>query len=112
MPWFKVDDRLHTHPKWLGLPKGPKALWITAGSWCAGQMLDGFVPATALRSLNGTRAEADRLVEAGLWEETDGGWRFHDWTAYQPTKKSVEERRSKDAERLREWRANRAEGGA
>ena len=42
MSWFKVDDRLHAHPKWLALPKGARALWITAGSWSSAQHLLGF----------------------------------------------------------------------
>ena len=74
MAWFKVDDHLYSHPKWINLPKGARALWVTAGAWSAGQLLDGFIPAAALPLLNGTRAEAKRLVESGLWVEAPGGW--------------------------------------
>ena len=107
MAWFKVDDHLYSHPKWIALPKGARALWVTAGAWCAGQLLDGYVPSAALPLLDGTRAEAKKLCEAGLWREVKGGWSFHDWAAYQPTKKSVMDKRSKDAERLRAWREKR-----
>lgn len=24
MAWFRVDDHLYSHPKWLALPKGAK----------------------------------------------------------------------------------------
>ena len=104
MAWFKVDDHLYSHPKWLSLPKGSRALWVTAGSWCSGQLLDGFIPAAVLPTLDGTRRDATELVKVGLWIETDGGWEFHDWGEYQPTKASVIERRKKSAERLRRWR--------
>ena len=104
MAWFKVDDHLYSHPKWLSLPKGSRALWTTAGSWCAGQLLDGYIPAAVLPTLDGNRREATALVEVGLWEVADDGWRFHDWAEYQPTRAAVIDRRKKSAERLRAWR--------
>ena len=107
MAWFKVDDHLYSHPKWIALPKGSRALWVTAGAWCAGQLLDGFVPASVLPLLGGNRADAKALVASGLWREVANGWKFHDWAAYQPTKKSVMDKRAKDAERLRIWREKR-----
>lgn len=95
------------------MPKGARALWVTAGAWCAGQLLDGFVPSNVLPLLDGTRSEATRLVDAGLWIKCDGGYRFHDWDRYQPTRKSVMDKRAKDAERLRNWREKReAEKGS
>jgi hypothetical protein len=105
--WFKIDDHLYSHPKWMALPKPARALWVTAGSWCAGQLLDGFVPHKALPLLDGTRAEARKLVDAGLWEETPDGYLFHDWAEYQPVRRAVMEKRAKDAERLRKWREQR-----
>lgn len=107
MAWFKVDDHLYSHPKWIDLPKGSRALWVTAGAWCAGQLLDGVIPASVLPLLGGNRADAQRLVASGLWREVNGGWKFHDWAAYQPTKKAVMDKRAKDAERLRLWREKR-----
>ena len=104
MAWFKVDDHLYSHPKWLALPKGARALWVTAGSWCAGQLLDGQIPAGVLPMLGGTRAEASALVAVALWVETEGGYAFHDWQDYQPTKQAVMDKRAKDADRLRKWR--------
>lgn len=107
MAWFKVDDHLYSHPKWLALPKGSRALWVTAGSWCSGQLLDGFIPKSVLPMLGGSARDAAELVKSGLWTESQGGWRFHDWKAYQPTKRDVMEKRAKDAERLRLWRERR-----
>lgn len=108
MPWFKVDDKLHSHPKWVGLPKGARALWISAGSWSSAQLSDGFVPRTVLKSLQGTTREAEQLVAAGFWETDAEGWRFHDWREYQPTRESVTATREANARRIREWREKKA----
>lgn len=80
---------------------------MTAGAWCSGQLLDGFVPTAVLPMLGGTPSEARALVASGLWREVKDGYRFHDWDGYQPTRKSVMEKRAKDAERLRTWREKR-----
>lgn len=116
MAWFRVDDHLYSHPKWLAASKGARALWTSAGSWSAGQLLDGYVPESALRILDGTKREAEDLVRVGLWERADAGWRFHGWIDFQPTRASVVEKRRKDADRLKAWRdrkdAERDEKGA
>ena len=96
MTWFKVDDSFYDHPK--ALAAGPAvALWLRAGCWCARQLTDGFVHRAVLPQVGGSPAMAKRLVEAravpggtGLWVPVDGGWLFHDWADYQPTKVSRE----------------------
>lgn len=100
MTWFKVDDGWYAHPKVLGLDSNARALWVSAGSWAAQQATDGLVPEAALplfahlRNSHLRNAIAD-LVDAGLWDEEMGGWRFHDWDRYQPTRDEVEERRTR-----------------
>lgn len=117
MPWFKIDDQLHSHMKWRACSKGARALWATAGSWCAGQANDGHIPGFALSMLDGTRREANELVNADLWEpHPDGdGWVFHDWLEYQPSSETVVEKRRKEREKKRRQRAagssNRASNG-
>ena len=108
MAWFKVDDKLHSHPKVLGVPLRAMGLWVKAGSWCADQLTDGHIPRAVLAPLNATTADARALVAAGLWLEADGGWQFRDWVDYQPTKDQVEKRRAEDAQRKAEARAARA----
>lgn len=66
--WFKVDDKLWGHPKWMALPAGARALWVTAGSYCASNETDGHVPASMLAVLGARRRDAQALVEAGLWD--------------------------------------------
>lgn len=111
MAWFKVDDSLHSHPKWLVTPPSARGLWITAGAWSSAQLLDGHVPASALPTLNGRRRDADALVRAGLWKvsERGEGWDFHDWHDYQPTRQAVQTKRARQAERVQRWRERTAE---
>ncbi len=104
MAWGKVDDKLWGSPKWLAAPPKARAVWVTALSWCMDQLTDGFVPTHVLTTLGGTRTDARNLVNAGLWEEVQGGWVFHDWLDYQPSREQVLAERSAATERQRRAR--------
>ncbi|BDZ40798.1 hypothetical protein GCM10025865_00970 [Paraoerskovia sediminicola] len=98
MAWAKVDDKLHSSPKWLGATKGARALWVSAASWCAAQENDGYVPSSALRLFSGTRREASCLVSVGLWDDDENdGWHFHDWTDYNPDSGSQKAKRKAES---------------
>lgn len=97
MAWGKVDDKLHASVKWRRASKGARALWTTALSWCSDQENDGHVPADMLRTLDGTKAEAANLVAAGLWDEADEGWVFHDWADYNPDGASKKAKREAES---------------
>jgi len=88
MPWFRVDDNLALHTKVLTAGNGAMGLWVRAGSWSMQQLTDGHIPTQVARQL-GTRAEASRLVTAGLWVETEGGYDFHEWVGRQPSARDV-----------------------
>lgn len=112
MVWFKVDDQLHTHPRWLQLSARGKALWTSAGSWCSFNLTDGHVPSYALSMLQAKPADARELVRSGLWHEhPEDGWMFHDWAEYQPSRDKVIEKREKAKKRMAELRAN-LDGGS
>lgn len=98
MPWFKVDDQLHSHPKWVGASAAAKALWVTAGSWSAAQLTDGHVPRHVLPVVGGKPRTAEELVELGLWEHNGNGWVFHDWHQMQPSRVDVEAARAEKAD--------------
>jgi len=53
-------------------------------SYAARHKTNGKIPRNFALS-RATQTEIDELVSAGLWEEVDGGWQFHDWSDYQPT---------------------------
>lgn len=116
MPWFKVDDGFHAHRKVIRAGVPALGLWVVAGSWCADQLTDGFVPDYVAQRLDPDFAEhAAALVAAKLWipGEKDGeaGWYFHQWSeeGRQPSAESVNAKREDARERMAKLRAERAE---
>lgn len=112
MPWFKVDDQFHDHRKAAKAGVEAVGLWALAGSWCADNLTDGFVPEyVAVRWTPRWRTLAKRLVEAGLWTEHthDGekGWLYHEWDERQPTRAEVEADRDEARDRMALLRAKR-----
>lgn len=85
--WFKVDDKLHDHRKSRKAGKAAMGVWVLAGSWSMDHETDGFVPDDVLLRW-GTKSDAAALVRAGLWfvdtHHDEKGWRFHDWSRFQP----------------------------
>lgn len=113
MPWFKVDDQFHGHPKVRGLDMASRGLWVTAGSWCASYLTDGVISERDVKALGGTRRQAEKLVSAGLWSLVDASpgarrYAFHDWAEFQPTRADTLAKRQRDAERKAEARAAKA----
>ena len=109
MAWFKVDDKFYTHPKALAAGLHGRAVWYTAGNWCADHLTDGHVPVgmlplifalTQIDQADGMNA-VERLVQCRLWDEdTDGlGYQFHNWAKYQPSRDDVEFRRERSRKR-------------
>lgn len=100
MTWFKVDDKLHAHPKWWAASPNAKALWVTAGAWSGSYNTNGLILATQMPmlapevglTLHKCRAAANELVVADMWELVDApsGWLFHNWTEFNPTRNQVE----------------------
>lgn len=107
MPWFKVDDALAFHMKALAAGNTALGLWVRAGSWSSQQLTDGFVPATMVPALGGGHKDAKALVHAGLWHQVEGGFQFHQWEQYQPTREQVEAERAAAADRMRKVRAGK-----
>jgi hypothetical protein len=105
MPWFKVDDGFHGHPKVVELSLAAVGLWTLAGSWCAKYLTDGMVPTKTVTRLGGDASEAGELVAAELWLKAAGGYQFKDWHHYQPLKEAVEAERAAAQERMRKARA-------
>lgn len=105
--WFKVDDNLALHPKVIAAGNAAMGLWVRAGAYCAQQLTDGFVPDHIVTALGGTRNQVRKLVEVGLWSKAKGGYLFHDWASYQPTKADVIAERERNKERQARWRARR-----
>lgn len=82
LPWFRADTNFHTHDKILDLmahgAKGKAAGFVyqCSLSYTVGNGNDGVIKKTALAFVHGTPNDARLLVEVGLWEATDTGWRI------------------------------------
>lgn len=110
MTWFKVDDGFYDHPKVVGLDTAAIGLWALAGSYCARHLTDGVITARQIKAIGGTVRQAEKLVAAGLWSTDDAPpssrrYFFNDWRDFQPTRKSILNRRAIDAQNKREARA-------
>lgn len=108
MVWFRVDDGFPRSRKVLSIPKKRRVtavgVWLLAGAWSAGELTDGFVPNFALDEIPNGFSHAPDLVSARLWDEVDGGFQFHDWHHYQPSKDAVLKERADHAARQKAYR--------
>lgn len=98
--WFKVDDSFFSNPKTAMLSDGATALWLRSGSWSAQQLTDGFIPSRMVPMFRGSDDSVRELCDVGLWErdEERDGYRFHDWSDYQPDGEEVDALRRKRSE--------------
>lgn len=102
----------HSHPKIVGLSKAAIGVYALALSYASGNLTDGFVPDSYVRSLDRNhqsvtkRSPFGQLIAAGLVTKTDGGYAIRDYLDYNPTKAQVVEKRRLARERMNRVRAN------
>lgn len=119
MTWFRVDDDLPEHVKADELADvcGDDAVllaaswmvWLHLGCDCARRRTDGFF--TLARAHRVVRLPAttvdkalDALSRAGLMDAAPGGYLFHDWPDYQPTRAELDAKRKASSARQNRWR--------
>lgn len=111
MVWVRIDENFAQHPKVLRAGPLGMAMQIAALCYCNRHMTDGFVPKQIAKGLldldglgmrmsgnglmgAGLDAEwhlvVEDLVEAGLWDEVDGGWQIHDYLDFQPSRQQIQ----------------------
>lgn len=106
MTWVRIDDGFLTHPKVLKAGLHGRALWLAALVWSARERTDGLIgpymlaPLAALADIEvaDVGAVAERLVEVGLFEPDEGGYRIHDYLDYNPSAGEVDEMRKATSE--------------
>lgn len=121
MPWFRIDDKAHSHPKLIKAGNAALGLWLRCGSYAAAHLTDGIVPGV-VAELYGTKPQAAKLVKAGLWHEhghdcpecpqpAPGDYAFHDFlddgrntsrARYEAEKKKARDRQTKHREGQRD----------
>lgn len=94
MSWVKLDDKVGEHVKVLRA--GPAAAWMWAMgiAYCNRHLTFGFVPAEQIDRLTSERGAAARklaktLVDVGLFDAVDGGYRVHDYEDMNPSADKV-----------------------
>ncbi|HHY95890.1 MAG TPA: hypothetical protein GX513_12920 [Firmicutes bacterium] len=135
MPWVRIDEEFTQHPKLMRVGPLGIALQVAALCYCNKNLTDGFIPWAAARTLvpweflgpqepqgrrrfqigvtSGMAGEdvspdfvIRLLVDAGIWQEVDGGYIIHDYLEYQPSREEVL------AERERNRKAGKASAEA
>jgi hypothetical protein len=109
MAWVKLDDQMPEHPKVEDLSDRAFRVYIEGIAYCSRTLSDGRIPASKVKKLGGTPKVVQELVEARLWHANGVGFMVNDYLKYNPSKATVEKRRTDSARRLREWRETRKE---
>jgi hypothetical protein len=100
LPWVRFDTSLPDHPKILALldMKDGRAagfVYCCALAYAGKHGTDGFIPRGALGRVNGRPADAQKLVDVGLWLPVDGGWDIAGWAERQESTDATQARRTK-----------------
>ena len=101
MPWARLDDGFHDHPKVDGLSLAAVGLYTLCLTWAHRHrktaVMPGHITEARVSKLAGkqARALANELLASGLWEPENGlgGYRIHDFEDYLPKERDPEERR-------------------
>lgn len=102
MAW--IDDRIWCHPKIVGLSDKAKVAYMFGLAYCSGMSTSGRLDRATQRLMGATDKTRAELVAAGLWDLNGDGVtvHIHDWDEHNGRR---DERRAKDRERKRRWRA-------
>lgn len=82
----RISKTFHLHPKAIkarAIEPGSISLWLFANCWCRNHRREGVIPRDNATEL-GTDAEIKALVDSGLWQEVEEGYRFRDWHDWNP----------------------------
>jgi hypothetical protein len=113
LPWVRLDSAFPFNPKVQALlaePGGHRAVTVyLCGLSYSG--LNGNLPAHALTSIHGKRADAAKLVDHNFWIPAQGGWDIHGWIEKQPSTEETQLRRKRaqDAALIR-WHGPKKKG--
>lgn len=107
MPWAKLDDRFHSHPKvraaWYRCPASI-GLHVMCITYAADHETDGVVPswfvAAFFQKPKDLQDAISALTELGMWEERDNEFIIHDFLEFHTSKAE----RAKEAQRKQEER--------
>lgn len=101
MPWARLDDGFHDHPKVDGLSLAAVGLYTLCLTWAHRHrktaVMPGHITEARVAKLAGkqSRALTTELLTSGLWEPENGmgGYVIHDFADYLPKERDPDERR-------------------
>jgi hypothetical protein len=102
VPWFRLDDKFHSHPKVIQAGNEATGLFVRCGTYAAEHLTDGYIP-EHVALLYGSGELAETLVHAKLWRRTRGGYKMPDYLDYNPSAQQVDKERALKAERQKRW---------
>jgi len=91
LQWVRLDTQWGQNPKVLTLIEQKGHAALVAGVHGTA----GYIPTAALPFVHANKRLAAQLVEAGLWQETVGGYQVNDWDEYQKSGEEAISRRDK-----------------
>ena len=82
MTWIKLDDGFPANPKILPLSDAAFRLYIEGLCYSGKYLTDGLLNEVIVKRMG----DPEELVEAGIWEEVEGGYQIVNYTEYQTPK--------------------------
>lgn len=99
LPWIRLDTNVADHPKMLELATQGAwraiAVFHFALGYCGKHGTAGYIPASALPFIHARKPDAEKLVEAELWEPAPGGWNIHGWDEMQLSDEASQKRKER-----------------
>ena len=113
MDWFKVEAKISSNEKVDGLSDRAFRSMIYLWAYAMDHENGGRVPANAHRLVPVvTRRALEELEGSGFIRRNGTGWEIHDWEQHQEEALAFQDRRRREAERLREYRRAQREGSS
>jgi hypothetical protein len=103
MPWFRLDDNFHQHPKVVAAGNAAVGLWVRCATYSAQYSTEGHIPLRVARNLGRAR-EMQALIDSRLWVQNGDGFLIPDYLEYNPSAEQVEAARFAARQRQRRAR--------
>jgi hypothetical protein len=109
MPWARLDDGFHGHPKVRETSLAARGLFATGLSYCASYLTDGRLPASFMadhaRGPLGKRALQELVVREWFQALDDGSYVIVGYLEWNPSREQVEAARDKERRKKADQRA-------
>lgn len=96
---MRLDTQFASNPKLLELASAKKwraaFVYVAALAYSGQHATDGYLPDTCLPFIHATKAEANSLVDVGLWTLAPGGWEINGWDEFQVSDEAAKKRRER-----------------